>query len=170
VPAFVAAFTALLPRRNELTGVGIHFATYARFSGEGVAAVHSAVLAAVEKDDAATWLAVMIAAARPYSGPFAEWVLRLATGTRWNTATHNAVLQGVADANWSGAELDLLDRLWGVSPDPALRWLGLRVLKSNAAHAGWTLPRRERLVRYREDPHPLVADEAAFTFPPPETA
>src|SRR5204862_110039 len=52
-PAFGAAFTALLPLRDELTGVGIHFATYSRFSGERVAAVHSAVLAAVEKDGAA---------------------------------------------------------------------------------------------------------------------
>ena len=165
--AFQAAFTALLTRRDELTAVGTHFAVYSRFFGDRVAPVRAAVLAAVETDPAATWLAVMIAAARPDSGPFAEWVVRLAAGTRWNTATHNAVLQGVADANWSAAELDLIDRLWGGAADPALRWLAARVLKSNAAHAGWTPPRRERLVRYREDPHPLVADEAAFTFPPP---
>jgi hypothetical protein len=40
------------------------------------------------------------------------------------------------------------------------------VLARVAADQGWTDARRGRLRRYRADASPLVADEAALTFPP----
>jgi hypothetical protein len=53
-----------------------------------------------------------------------------------------------------------------MSSDPAVRWLALRVLARAGSTQGWSDDRRERLQRCQEDPSPLVADEAALTFPP----
>ena len=63
-------------------------------------------------------------------------------------------------------ELERAEAVWAAAPDPAVRWLALRVLAQAASTQGWSEGRRERLRRYRDDPSPLVADEAALTFPP----
>jgi hypothetical protein len=71
----------------------------------------------------------------------------------------------VAGRNGFGARA-----VWLSSPDPAARWLALRVLVRVACEQGWTEARRERLGRYRNDPSPFVAGEAALTFPPEPAA
>ena len=63
-------------------------------------------------------------------------------------------------------DLERGEAVWALAPDPAARWLALRVLVGVASEKGWADARRERLRRYREDACPLVADEAALIFPP----
>ena len=169
-PAFAAAFTALLPKRRELSEAAAQFAANTRFLGERLLPVRSAVLSAVEQDAPATWLAVKLAAARHPAEAFAEWVARLPATDRWYTMTHNAVCHAVSEMAWPAVELERAEAVWAASADPALRWLALRVLQMTANQHGWTPPRRERLLQYQRDAQPLVADEAAFVFPPPEPA
>ena len=55
------------------------------------------------------------------------------------------------------------------SPDPRLRRLALATLVARAESAtGWNAGRLARLRAFRNDPSPLVAASAQFTFPPDE--
>ena len=66
--------------------------------------------------------------------------------------------------------VDELERALSGSDDPRLRRLALAALVAQAKYPpGWTAARRARLEAYREDPAPLVAGAAQFTFPPDES-
>jgi hypothetical protein len=165
-PAFAAAFTRILPRRRELAASVTSFAATTRTLGTRLLEVRSAVLAAVEADPAALSLQVRLAAARFAAESFARWVLKLVGTARWHAATQAAAFDALRETGQPAEELERAEAAWATSPDPAVRWLALRVLSWVASGQGWSDDRRERLQRFREDPSPLVADEAALTFPP----
>ncbi len=165
-PAFAAAFTQLLPRRLELAASVIDFAAATRMLGTRLLDLRSAVLAAVEADPAVLSLQLRLAAARFSAEPFAQWVSKLVGTARWHAATQVAALDALREIGHTAEELERAEAVWATSADPAVRWLALRVLSWVASTQGWSHDRRERLRRYREDPSPLVADEAALTFPP----
>jgi hypothetical protein len=67
--------------------------------------------------------------------------------------------------------LNLLEAVLADSPDERLRRLALAALVAQAGgSSGWTEELRARLDRYQQDPAPLVAAAAQFTFPPPDSA
>ena len=164
--AFAAAFTRLLPRRRELAASVIDFAAATRMLGTRLLDVRSAVLAAVEADPAVLILQLRLAAARFAAEPFALWVLKLVDTARWHAPTQVAALDALREIGHSAGELERAEAVWATSSDPEVRWLALRILSWVASTQGWSHDRRERLQHYREDPSPLVADEAALTFPP----
>jgi hypothetical protein len=163
---FAAAFTALLTRRRELAAAVREFAGRARFLGNRLVAVRSAVLDAVSADPAAVLMWIPLAAARLAMEPFAEWVAWLAETGHWHVGTQAAVADAVAGCGQPAADLEQAEAAWARAADPVVRWLALRTLVQAAGLDGWTTARRERLDRYARDPHPAVADEATFTFPP----
>jgi hypothetical protein len=165
-PPFAAAFTRLLPQRRELVAAVADFAAATRPLGPRLVGVRSSVLAAVESDPAVVSLQVRLAAARLAAEPFARWVLNLVGTARWHAATQAAAFDALCETGQPAEELERAEAVWGASPDAAARWLALRILASVASVQGWSDGRRERLRRYREDPSPLVADQAALTFPP----
>jgi hypothetical protein len=165
-PAFAAAFRRLLPQRRELAASVAKFAAATRGFGTRLLEVRSAVLAAVEADPAVVALQVRLAAARFAAEPYAQWVLKLIGTARWHTATQIAAFDVLASSGQPAEEFERAEAMWATSPDPAARWLALRVLARAASMQGWSDDRRERLRRFQEDPSPLVADEAALTFPP----
>jgi hypothetical protein len=165
-PAFAAAFTRLLAQRRELAAAVGEFAYRTRVLGPRLVEVRSVVLTAVEADPTVLNLSIQLAAARFAAEPFAQWVLRLVGASRWHAATQTAACDAVVSSGQTAEELERGEAVWSAAPDPAARWLALRVLVRVAAEQGWTEARRDRLRRYRDDPHPLVADEAALTFPP----
>jgi len=66
-------------------------------------------------------------------------------------------------------ELDAVEASFSASPDERLRRLALAALVTRARGAeGWTEERLARLQAFQEDPSPLVAAAAQFTFPPPD--
>jgi hypothetical protein len=164
--AFAATFTRLLSQRRELAASVGGFAAATRVLGPRLLEVRSAVLAAVEADPAVTSLQLRLAAARFAAEPFARWVLKLVGTTRWHAATQAAAFDALVETGQPADELERGEAVWASAPDPAARWLALRVLAWVASEQGWSDARRERLRRYREDASPLVADEAALTFPP----
>jgi hypothetical protein len=129
-------------------------------------AVRSAVLAAVEADPTLMSVQIRLAAARFAAEPFARWVLERVGTARWHAATQTAALDALSGSGQPAEDLERAESVWAAASDPAARWLALRVLVWVAAAQGWTDARRERLRRYRADANPLVADEAALTFPP----
>ena len=165
-PVFAAAFARLLPRRRELVVAVTNFAAATRPLGVRLLEVRSAVLAAVEAEPALVGLQVRLAAARLPAEPFARWVEMLVGTTRWHAATQLAALDALFGAGHWAEELEQAEAAWATSADPAVRWLALRTLAWAAGGQGWTPDRRDRLELYRDDPSPLVADEAALTFPP----
>ena len=59
-----------------------------------------------------------------------------------------------------------METCFGLHRDPRLRRLALACLVAQSkAGRGWTVVLRERLTRHQQDPSPLVADAAVFTFP-----
>jgi hypothetical protein len=167
-PAFTTAFQALLPQREFLTDAVIAFIQNTRNSGDSLRRVRALVLATVEADTAATGLAVRLAESQLAAKPFAQWVAKLATTNRWHTATHRVLEQVLGEKQRPSNELKVLETHWAAANEPTLRWLALRVLQQTATQHGWTATRRARLAKFQHDSHPLVADEAAFVFPPPE--
>jgi hypothetical protein len=165
-PAFAVAFTQLLPQRRKLASSVANFATATRILGTRLVEVRSAVLVAVEADPEVVSLQVRLAAARLAAGSFARWVLGLVGTARWHAATQTAVFDALCEAAQPAEEIEQAEAVWAAATDPAARWLALRVLTWAASGQGWSDERRERLRRYREDPSPLVADQAALTFPP----
>ncbi|MBN9521188.1 hypothetical protein J0H58_22150 [bacterium] len=165
-PAFAGAFTRLLPQRRDLASSVADFAAATRPLGPRLVAVRSAVLAAVETDPAVVRLQVRLAAARFAAEPYARWVLGLAGTDRWHAATQTAAFDALCETTQPAEELERAEAVWAAAPDPAARWLALRVLAWAASGQGWSTERHARLRRYQEDPSPLVADEAALTFPP----
>jgi hypothetical protein len=165
-PVFAAAFTQLLPQRRELAASVVNFANATRVLGPRLVEVRSAVLAAVETEPAVLNLQLCLAAARFAAEPFAQWALKLVGTQRWHGATQAAALGVLVGGGRPVEELERGEAVWAASADPAARWLALRVLVWGAAEQGWTDARRERLTRYLQDASPLVADEAALTFPP----
>ncbi len=72
-------------------------------------------------------------------------------------------------ANRPDAKLEELEQALSGSEDRYIRRLALAALIAQARGAtGWTDERRARLQAYRNDPAPLVAEAAQFTFPPGE--
>jgi hypothetical protein len=165
-PAFATAFTRLLPQRRELAASVSDFAGATRVLGPRLVEVRSAVLNAVEADPAVVSLQIRLAAARLAAEPFTRWVLKLVGTPRWHAATQIAAFDALSGSGQPVEDLERGETVWASSPDPAARWLALRVLVWVAMAQGWSDARRERLRRYREDTSPLVADEAALTFPP----
>ena len=165
-PAFASAFTRLLPHRREFAASVADFAAATRALGTRLLEVRSAVLAAVEADPAVVSLQVRLAAARFAAEPYARWVLKLVGTARWHAATQTAAFDALCESGQPAEELERAEAVWAMSPDPAVRWLALRVLARAASTQGWSDDRRERLRRCQEDPSPLVADAAALTFPP----
>ena len=166
VSAFAATFTRLLPTRRELVAAVLNFAAATRPLGTRLLEVRSAVLTAIEADPAVLSLAVRLAAARFDAQSFGRWVSELRGTARWHASTQAAAFDALCEAGHAAEELEWAEALWATSPDPALRWLALRLLSKVASMQGWSGDRRGRLRRYREDPSPVVADEAALTFPP----
>jgi hypothetical protein len=111
-------------------------------------------------------LQVRLAGARFAAEPFARWVLELVGTARWHAATQVAAFDTLRETWQPAEELERAEAVWAASTDPAVRWLALRVLSWVASTQGWSHARSERLQSYREDPSPLVADEATLTFPP----
>jgi hypothetical protein len=165
-PAFAGAFTRLLPRRRELVSSVAAFAAATRPIGPRLLSVRSAVLAAVEADPAVVSLQVRLAASRLSAEPYARWVLGLVGTDLWHVATQTVVFDALFESAQTAEELEKAEAEWAAEPNPAARWLALRVLARVATVQGWDNARCERLQRYRMDPSPLVADEAALTFPP----
>lgn len=165
-PMFAAAFTRLLPQRRELAASVADFSAMTRSLGPRLVVLRSAVLTAAETDPAVVSLQVRLAAARFAAEPYAHWVLSLVGTSRWHTATQTAVFDALCETGQPVDDMERAEAVWAESPDPAVRWLALRVLIWAAAAQGWSDGRRVRLHRYREDPSPLVADQAALTFPP----
>ena len=67
------------------------------------------------------------------------------------------------------SELDRLEQTLAAHPSEQIRRFGLAALVGAAGgNRGWTEVRLTRLNRYREDPSPLVAEAAEFTFPATE--
>jgi hypothetical protein len=165
-PAFAAAFARLLAQRRELAVSVSAFAGATRALGPRLVVVRSSVLAAVETDPVVTNLHVQLAAARFAAEPFAQWVLKLIGTARWHAGTQTAVLDALLDSGQVVEHLEHAEAVWAEAPDPAARWLALRVLLRAAGEQGWSAERRARLERYRADPSPIVSDEAALTFPP----
>ncbi len=165
-PAFAAAFTRLLPRRRELAAAVDLFAVQTAALGERLVAVRSAVLAAAEADAAVTALQIRLAAARHNAVGFATWVSGLVGTARWHAGTQTAVLDALAGVGRPAETLEAAEAGWAASPDPAARWMALRLLTRVAAVQGWSAGRRERLRRYQADASVMVADEAGLIFPP----
>lgn len=165
-PEFASAFTRLLPRRRELAALVVDFAAATRRLGPRLLEVRSAVLAALETDTSVVILQVRLAASRLAAEPFARWTLGLVGTERWHAATQIAVFDALCETVQPAEQMERAEAVWATSPDAAARWLALRLLAWVAATQGWSDERRERLRRYREDPSPLVADQAALTFPP----
>ena len=165
-PAFAAAFTRLLPRRRELTAAVTSFTATIRAHGPRLLEIRVAVLAAIEADPSLIRLQIPLAAARFASEPFARWVLALVGTPRWHAPTQVAALDALCMPGQPAAELERVEAIWAASADPSARWLGLRLLHRVASSQGWTDERRARLIRYRADSSPIVADEATLTFPP----
>jgi hypothetical protein len=79
-----------------------------------------------------------------------------------NSGDRDSVSEG--DGN-----LETLESIFAASPDERLRRLALAALLAQSTRtSGWTRPLRNRLRLYQNDPSPLVAEAAQFTFPPPE--
>lgn len=165
-PAFAETFTRLLPQRRELAEAVTHFASLTRPLGTRLLEVRSAVLAAVEADPALARLHIRLAAATFAADTYARWVLKFVGTARWHTATQMMAFKALRDSKRTAEELERAETVWAASPDPAARWLALRALTRAASRQGWCDDRRERLRRYQNDPNPLMADEAALTFPP----
>lgn len=165
-PVFASTFTRLLPKRRELAAAVGEFAGLTVRFGTRLVELRTAVLSALEADETAVSLQIRLAAARLAAEPFAQWVLKLVNTPRWHAGTQTAVLEAVAESAQPAQDLEQAEAVWALSPDPAARWLALRVLVRVASEQGWSEDRRARLRRYREDPSPFVADEAALTFPP----
>jgi hypothetical protein len=165
-PAFAAAFAHLLAKRRVLAAAVSAFAGATRILGPRLVEVRSAVLAAVEVDPAVTNLQIQLAVARFAAEPFAQWALKLVGTARWHAGTQTAVLDALLGSGQVVEHLERAEAVWAEASDPAARWLALRVLVRAATEQGWSAERRARLKRYRADPSPIVADEAALTFPP----
>jgi hypothetical protein len=165
-PIFAAAFTSLLARRRELAAAVDEFAGVTASLGPRLVEIRSAVFAAVAADPAVVRLHIRLAAARFAAEPFARWVLRLVGTTRWHAGTQSAALEAVAESIQPVEELERAEAAWASSHDPAARRLALQLLVRVAGKQGWNDVRRKRLTQYQEDPSPVIADEAALTFPP----
>ena len=165
-PAFAAAFKRILPRRRELASSVAGYADATRGFGSRLLEIRSAVLTAVEVDPSLTHLQIRLAGARFASEAFAHWVLGLVGTDRWHVQSQILALDALSKSGRPANDLERAEAVWASSPDPAARWLALRTLSRIAVTQGWSEARTERLLRYREDSSPLVADEAALTFPP----
>jgi hypothetical protein len=163
---FAGAFTRLLATRRELAAAVDEFAGSTASLGPRLVDIRSAVLAAVAADPAVVRLHIRLAAARFAAEPFARWVLELVGTTRWHAGTQNAALEAVAESSQPAEELERAEAAWASSHDPAARWLALQLLVRVASSQGWDDVRRKRLEQYQKDASPVVADEAALTFPP----
>jgi hypothetical protein len=65
------------------------------------------------------------------------------------------------------ADLDSLEATLAASDDERLRRLALSALVAGASQpTGWSKERIARLQTYQQDPSPLVAEAAQFTFEP----
>ena len=165
-PAFATAFAAIVPKRRELVAAAGEFAARTRHLGPRLVAVRSAVLAAVEADPALAGVQIALASARYAAEPFAAWVLKFVGTARWHAGTQTAALAALSESGQSAEESEGAEAVLASSPDPAARWLALRMLVRAASEQGWSGPRCERLRLYRRDANPAVADEAALSFPP----
>ena len=163
---FAQVFTELLPRRRELADGVEAFVIDTLFLGRSRVAVRSAVLAAVEAGPRCLVLQVRLASALLAAKPFAQWVSQFVATDNWHIGLQTAVANVMARKSESTQEMERAEAIWAAATDPALRWLGLRLLTQVAVDQGWDAARRERLHRYQADPCPVVADAAAFTFPP----
>ena len=121
--------------------------------------------ASVEADPAVVGRQIRLAAARFAAEPFAQWLLKLVGTARWHAGAQTAALDALAGSGRPAADLKRAEAAWASSPDPAARWLALRVRVRVSSKQGWSEERRERLRRYRKD-RAFVADEAGRTFPP----
>jgi HEAT repeat protein len=71
--------------------------------------------------------------------------------------------------NLGTSEAAAVEQAWRNDLNPALRRMGLAILIGNAKPPfGWNAERRAILEQYRQDPYPLIASVAQFTFPPDE--
>lgn len=78
------------------------------------------------------------------------------------------VIEALTDRYGSKAGLQHLESTFASSPDERLRRLALAAMVTQAISlSGWTTALRTRLETYQQDPSPLVAAAAQFTFPPP---
>ncbi len=135
--------------------------------------VSQAVLEALAADPRMAGLRVDLAVATLTGPELAAWLANLAA----TDALHADALGVAIQALFSAASrpdaigLDHLGAALGSSPDPRLRRLALAALVARAGvGAGWDARRLARLQAFRDDPSPLVAAAAQFTFPPDETA
>jgi hypothetical protein len=133
--------------------------------------VSRAVLGALAADPLTAVLRVDLAVATLTGPGLADWLADLAA----TDALHAEALASAIQALLSAASrpdaigLDQLDAALAVSPDPRLRRLALAALVARAGSgAGWDTGRLVRLRTFRDDPSPLVAAAAQFTFPPDE--
>lgn len=98
--------------------------------------------------------------------PLAARFVALATGGLLHADAMAAALAAVRDC----LHPELLEAELARRPEADLRRLAVEALRSAAGpQDGWTPPRRARLVTYRRDPAPLVAEAALSSFPPDET-
>lgn len=131
-----------------------------------------AVLEALDADAPTAGLRVELAADTLSGTELAGWLADLAgSGALHADAVTAAVLAfdsaaGRPDAGGLDAVEDALAR----HPDDRLRRLAVAALVARAGHGpGWDADRLARLHAYRDDPSPLVAAAAQFTFPAEET-
>ena len=133
--------------------------------------VARAVLGALAADPLTAALRVELAVATLTGPGLADWLVDLAVVD----ALHADALGVAGQALLSSASrpdaagLDDLGAALTPSPDPRLRRLALAALVARAGSgAGWDAGRLARLRAFRDDPSPLVAAAAQFTFPPDE--
>jgi hypothetical protein len=76
------------------------------------------------------------------------------------------LVEGLGERTEGGFDLDVVERDLASAADAQVWRLGLSALLVRAGRVGWTEGLRERLAFYRGDIEVLVAEAAAFVFPP----
>lgn len=129
------------------------------------------VLGALAADPLTARLQVDLAVATLTGSGLADWLADLAAADALHADALGAAIQAILSAasRPDAIGLDHLGATLAPSPDARLRRLALAALVARSGvGAGWDSRRLARLRAFRDDPSPLVAAAAQFTFPPEE--
>ena len=164
--AVAARLRALMPRRRALLGlIDVLIPRLGPYAPGHIMRVAEATCAALEA--APLWVVPSLHLATPLYGwrPLAARFVAVSVAGHLHADAMAVALEAVSEC----IHPELLEAELAKRPEADLRRLALEALRSAAGpQDGWTPARRARLVNYRRDPAPLVAEAALSTFPPDE--
>lgn len=163
----------LLSNRRALQTVVRHVELQISWQRSRFQATAGAIIASLASDPLTTSLQIRLAVPALDSGALATFFRELVTAERLHAEALMTAVRVLERAGTyrDNTELEQLETQLAGSPEAPLRRLALAALVAQThPPQGWTPERVARLEQYRNDPAPLVAAAAQFTFPPLDVA